>query len=184
MTKTATNISLNNASATKTSVISNYGEWANLRLDVQNCINKGGTVLMSYRHKGQTVYKKVSQRNKTHIVVVQRAELAGLILDDPFGKSRIGYDRQLNKTAYNQNSGSSYHLDFKNANPTRTENGSVTNHWNKSQRRTYHKDNIFSGDTPSQSKGEDSIMLKETVYNALYYFRFIWRPGTGPEEAN
>ena len=126
---------------------------------VNDCISKGGAVILSYRHKGSI------DPGNTHIVSLQRAEHSCLILDDPYGISRVGYLRQKNVTAYHGSVADSR----KYCNTYRNSSKNAISSWRISNRRNPNDNEV---------RGRDSIiMLKETVYNPLYYLRFIWGLG-------
>jgi len=165
LTKDLEKISQANSQATRQDVTSTFGKWEELCATINDCLNKGGAVILSYRHKGTVA------SSDTHIVSLQRAEHSCLILDDPYGISRVGYLRQQNVTAYHgpDYDGATY------SNAYRNSSKNAISSWRISNRRNPNDNEL---------RGRDSIMLKQTVYNALYYLRFIWRPGTGPEEAN
>ena len=165
LTKDLERIAQANSQDTRRDVTTTFGKWEQLCATINDCLNKGGAVILSYRHKGTVA------RGSTHIVSLQRAENSGLILDDPYGISRVGYLRQQDVTAYHgpEYDGATYSNAYRN----RTQN--AISAWRISNRRSPNDNEV---------RGRDSVMLKETVYNALYYLRFIWRPGTGPDDAN
>ncbi len=165
LTKDLEKISQANSKSTRQQVTTKYGNWEEICATVNDCISKGGAVILSYRHKGSI------DPGNTHIVSLQRAEHSCLILDDPYGISRVGYLRQKNVTAYHGPVADSR----KYCNTYRNSSKNAISSWRISNRRNPNDNEV---------RGRDSIMLKQTVYNALYYLRFIWRPGTRPDDAN
>ncbi|MBP9205537.1 MAG: hypothetical protein KBG28_16320 [Kofleriaceae bacterium] len=67
--------------------------WATVRAEVHAALEAGGSAILSVFHKG-------AGKSGTHLVVPQQVVSGGMIIDDPYGRIRAGYDRRKAGDAY------------------------------------------------------------------------------------
>lgn len=71
-------------------------DWTKARGEMSNVLDEGGSAMLSYHHKGG------GNRDASHIISVQQMQKDGLIVDDPYGHIRPGYNVSQVGDAYGE----------------------------------------------------------------------------------
>lgn len=134
--------------------------WAQAKGRLSDCLAEGGAAMLSMRHKGH-------EQDGTHIVTVQAVTESGLVVDDPYGIIRPGYEADKRGDAYSTARGGARERDRKN-----TVDRGNTNDWQMSAPLT-----------EEEVKGQSNDWSDTTVASAWQYLE-LFHVGRAPAPAS
>lgn len=126
--------------------------WPRARVKLADCLDKGGSAMLSIRHKG-------AGSDGTHIVAVQAVTSGGIIVDDPYGRARPDYSAAKSGDAYARKGGSRATSGLKNATKASPDDWKLSAPVERDEQR-----------------GESSDWSDAMVRDSWYYLMLFHRP--------